>query len=72
MAVFRRDRSPTARSEGRRGLRGSRGFECTTCQGSWWLEKGIPTRARGGGGGVDDDGGAPAANTGEEPARKNQ
>jgi hypothetical protein len=70
--MFRRGGSPAARSEGRESLRGSRGFECTTCRGSWWSEKGIPTRARSGGGGVDDDGGAPAVNVGREPAHENQ
>jgi hypothetical protein len=70
--MFRRGGSPAATSEGRESLRGSRGFECTTCRGSWWSEKGIPTRARSGGEGVDDDGGAPGANTGVEPARKHQ
>jgi hypothetical protein len=70
--MFRREGSPAARSKGRESLRGSRGFECTTCRGSWWLEEGIPTRARGGGGGVDDDGGALAVNVGREPTHENQ
>jgi hypothetical protein len=70
--MFRRRRLPAARSEGRRGFRSSRRFCCTSCRGLGWSEEGIPTRARNGGGGVDNDGGAPAANTGEEPACKNQ
>jgi hypothetical protein len=70
--MFRRGGSPAARSEGRESLRGSRGFECTTCRGSQWSGKGIPARARSSGGGVNGDDGALAANTGEEPARKLQ
>jgi hypothetical protein len=68
--MFRRGGSPAARSEGRESLRGSRRFDCTTCRGLRWSGKGISMRARGGGGGVTDDGDAPAANTGDDPARK--
>jgi hypothetical protein len=61
-----------ARSEGRESLRGSRRFDCTTCRGLRWSGKGISTRVQSDGRGVNDDGDAPAANTGEEPARKHQ
>jgi hypothetical protein len=70
--MFRRGGSPAARSEGRESLRGSRRFNCTTCRGLRWSEKGISTRAHSGGGGVNNDGDAPAANTGEEPVHKHQ
>jgi hypothetical protein len=69
--MFRRDRSLAARSEGRRRLRNSRRFGCTSCRGLGWSEKGIPTRARGSGGGANDDGGAPTVNVGREPAHEN-
>jgi hypothetical protein len=70
--MFRRGKSPAARSEGRESLRGSRGFECTTCRGSWWSEEVIPMRAQGGGGRVDDDGGAPVVNVSREPTHELQ
>jgi hypothetical protein len=70
--MFRRGGSPAARSEGRRRLRNSRRFGCTSCRGLGLSEEGIPMRSRSGGGGVDDDNGAPAVNTGEEPAHENQ
>jgi hypothetical protein len=71
-AVFRRRRSPAARSKGRRGLRGLRRFCCTTCRGLGWSVRWISTRTRGGGGGVTVDGEAPAVNVGREPAHENQ
>jgi hypothetical protein len=71
-AVFRRGCSPAARSKGRRGLRGLRGFERTTCRGSWRSEKGISTRARGGGEEVTVDGSAPVVNVNREPAHELQ
>jgi hypothetical protein len=71
-AVFRRDRSPAARSKGRRGCRSSRRFCCTTCRGSWRSEEEIPTRARGGGGEVTVGDGAPAVNVGRGPAHELQ
>jgi hypothetical protein len=70
--MFRRGGLPAVRSEGRESLKGSPRFDCTTCRGLRWSGKGISMRARSGGGGVNDNGGAPAANTGEEPARKHQ
>jgi hypothetical protein len=70
--MFRRRRSPAARSEGRESFRGLRGFECTTCRGSWWSEEEIPTRARGGGGETNNDDGAPAVDVGRKPAHELQ
>jgi hypothetical protein len=68
--MFRRRRSPAARSEGRESFRDSWGFESTTCRGSWRSEEEIPTRARGGGREVIVGGGAPAVNVGRGPAHE--
>jgi hypothetical protein len=71
-AMFQRDRSPAARSEGTRRFRNSRRFGCTSCRGLGWSEEGIPTRTRGGGREVTVDGEAPAVNVGREPAHELQ
>jgi hypothetical protein len=71
-AVFRRRRSPAARSKGRERLRGLLWSSCATCRGLGWPEREILTRTRGGGGGVDGDDGAPAIDIGKGPVHGSQ